>query len=222
MTIADNNITVFSGSNHFFNRHFTVVKKRHKNNVRNIPSSNGDSTKFTTKELLPYAAALAAYLIFVKTSNSIVNYPDLIAFLLYGVGFAIILTYQLLQLRKIIKSTDKPVERIIAAGLRVLIAAVFSIFVTGILLIPFNYYDIYASQGNPSKTVYCPLEGVVSHGHHTIYYDFDGSLHALSTVPRLLNEISSKGNYKEYELILTIRKAFLGSYIIEDWQLHKR
>jgi hypothetical protein len=177
-----------------------------KNSVKKNQSSNGDSTKFSLKELLPYAAALAAYFFFNKTSNEIVKYPDLIAYLLYAVSFAITLTYQLVLLRKIIKSFDKLVQKIIAVGLRVLIAAVFSVFISGILLIPFNYYDIYASRGNPSETVICPLEGLVASRSHTIYYDFGGSLHALTFTSgnSLMTAIYLKGNYKEYQLLLTV------------------
>jgi hypothetical protein len=224
MTITDKKIAVFSESIIFSTYNFVEVKRRHKNSVKKFQPSHGDSTNFTVKELLPYGAALAVYLIYLNTNNSIVKYPDLIAWLVYGVAFAITLAYQLILFRKIAKSIDKLVEKIIAVALRVLIAAVFSIFITGILLIPFNYYDIYASRGNPSETVICPLRGVVSSRNHSIYYDFGGSLHALTTTPgnSLMNEIYSKGNYKEYQLLLTVRKAFLGSYIIEDWQLDKR
>ncbi len=126
-------------------------------------------------------------------------------------------------LRKIIKPIDKLVEKIIAAAFRVLTAAVFSIFITGILLIPFNYYDIYASQGNPDKAVICPIRGSSdSRRQYKIYYDFNGNLHTLSVTSSLMHQLYSKENYKNYQLILTVRKAFLGSYIIEDWQLDKR
>jgi hypothetical protein len=37
-----------------------------------------------------------------------------------------------------------------------------------------------------------------------------------------LNEIYLKGNYRDYQLGLTVKKALFGSYSLEDWWLVKR
>ena len=117
-------------------------------------------------------------------------------------------------------AADDMIGKIVAVSIRVLSAAIFSWFVTGILLIPFNYYDIHAAQDNPSEIVYCPVTGLVEDARKScVYYEFSGSTHivyGVSGSSKLMREIYLKGNYKEYQLRLTMKKALFGSYFLED------
>jgi hypothetical protein len=39
---------------------------------------------------------------------------------------------------------------------------------------------------------------------------------------QLMNENYAKGNYEKYQLVITVKKALFGSYVLEDWDLKKR
>jgi hypothetical protein len=122
-------------------------------------------------------------------------------------------------------AADNTIGKVVAVSIRIISAVIFSWFVTGILLIPFNYYDIHAAEGNSSDIIYCPVTGLVADGRkNCVYYKFSGSTHILYGTPgsTLINEINAKGNYEEYRLRLTVKKALFGSYIIEEWDLDKR
>jgi hypothetical protein len=194
-----------------------------KNSVMNNQRSKKDSTALSSKELFIFGGALAVYLFYRRSLNRIINYPDSILYLLGGIIFVIIFLYSLPKLRNEMNSVDNLPGKVVAVAIRVLSAAIFSWFVTGILLIPFNYYDIHAAQGNSSEAIYCPVTGLTANAKdNSIIYEFGGSSHILYGSSTLMNEIYSKGNYKEYQLRLTVKKALFGSYFLEDWDLYKR
>jgi hypothetical protein len=195
------------------NKH-TVKKHQH-------PKRN--STALSRKELFLYGGALAVYLFYQRSLNTIINYPNIILCVPVGIIFVIIFLYRLPRLRKEINAAGSVFGKIIAVSVRVLSAAIFSWFITGILLIPFNYYDIHAAQRNYSETFYCPITGLIADARkNCVYYEFSGSSHIVYGYSKLLNEIYLKGNYREYQLGLTVKKALFGSYSLEDWWLVKR
>ncbi len=197
--------------------------KAHRKSGNLHPSSKGKSTNLSRKELFIFGGALAIYIFFRKSLNSIINYPNILLYVASGIMFVIIFLYGLPKLRNEMNSVDNLPGKVVAVSIRILSAAIFSWFVTGILLIPFNYYDIHAAQGNSSEAIYCPVTGLTANAKdNSIIYEFGGSSHILYGSSKLMNEIYSKGNYKEYQLRLTVKKALFGSYFLEDWDLEKR
>jgi hypothetical protein len=200
-----------------------VVKSRGQIiNSKESPSASA-SPGLSKSEIFILGGAVVAYLFFVKTLNVIINYPMIVGYLVGASVFIIIFVY---KVSSFVAKTIRTGSLLRGAGevfLRVLRSAVCAWFVSGIILIPFNYYNIYVAQNNPAIIVHLPITGVVANAKsHKIYYEFNGKMGLLNGKDDLMNEIYDKGNYMDYSLVVIIHAALFDSYFIEDWYIQKK
>ena len=93
--------------------------------------------------------------------------------------------------------------------------------IAGIILIPFNYYNIYKSQANDSKTMKCEIEKVNTKGKSYLYFKVDNKTNLINGYIRNMKDINNS-NANKYWLILKTRPGLLGTYIVENWDIEHK
>jgi hypothetical protein len=191
---------------------------------KNLISSNAskNSNKLDAKTILILGGALGVYFFYMKTLDKIINYPYVILYVICIVVFTILFLYELKTLVAVFKPQKILFESILEVLLYIIRISVFSWFISGILLIPFNYYNIYVSESNSRETLYLPIKSVYSRPrNNVIYYEFRGKTKILYGKIKIMDEIFNNKNYKDYQLIMRVHAALFNSYVIEGWDIEK-
>ena len=179
------------------------------------------SKQINKKKLLLLVAMLVVYFFFMKSKDEIINYPKYINYSLFLLLFTTGFIYQLKCLKNTIVTKTKSLERILIIFLYVCKVLCLSWFITGICLIPFNYYNIYKSKKNTSEIIYCDIIGVSTYSkNRSVFYTFEGKTNILYGYIPIMEHM--KEEYSNFQLIAHVRKGFLNTYILEDWNIKKK
>lgn len=184
---------------------------------------NHESNKLSKFDLILLCGVLVIYFFFVKTSNEIIDYPLLFPFCIGSVIFVVAFLFKIKDFAREVQSRVNLIDKSVMVALRMLSSAVMSCFFAGILLIPFNYYNINVSRSNPTETIVAPIESVYAHGgNDVVYYRFKGKIRALHGKVPIMNEIFERKDFSNYDLYLEVRKGLLSTYVLEYWNIVKR
>jgi hypothetical protein len=95
-----------------------------------------------------------------------------------------------------------------------------------IILIPFNYYERHIAQDSAPQTLICGLDEFVSrYGHQEIAYTCDGRENILYCTGLSIEDslATQPVQYlKSHQLIITARRALMGSYVIDEFHIAGR
>jgi len=180
----------------------------------------GTKNKLSKRQYALFVAVLIIYTFFDNSYDSILNYPDT---LLFGSGVAIFISIMLYKIKTFINDIwrDGAIVKVFAIFLRCLTAVIFSWFLTGILLIPLNYYIIHTAKYSAAYTMDLKINGLGTRKRtRKIFYEFNGSGRTVYANAKTIDWISK--NYNDYRLRVTIRKASLGTLVIENWEIVKK
>lgn len=179
--------------------------------------------KITGKQLIIFAIALVAYFFFMKSKSQIINYPNFIYYILFLtlITIWIILKYREWSVSLLKLSTFK--QRLIFFSVELIKLMVIFWFLAGIILVPFNYYNIYTAKKNKLNTVYCEITGISTYSQNrSIFYIFNGRTNTMYGYNELMDEIKDDAKYKNYYFVANVREGILDSYIIETWSIQKK
>lgn len=173
--------------------------------------------------ILLIGGGLIIYFLYMRTSNQIINSPK---WLFYSCA-TLVFTVTIIFGFRVIKSNyfllkqhrDKYIYILMIFFQKIILTW----FLTGIVIVPFNYYNIYISQKSPLEIVYCDIEGLVSRARNSkIYYVFNDKQYVLYGHNKLMDEIYEKKNYKDYKLTIKLRRGLFNSYTLDDWEILNR
>lgn len=162
------------------------------------------------------------YLPFLKSKNSIVNYPSWLCYSLFAFITALLLILRRKNLwSQLLTVKDFPSGS--ALTVRILTVLIFSWFVAGTILTPFNYYDIYIARQNYVEYVDCKITKVSTYSRdRKLFYEFRNQTNVLYTYKPIMEEIRKNEQYEAYVLSAKVRSGLLGSYLLEDWEIKKK
>ena len=176
--------------------------------------------KLSKRQYFLFAVGLIIYIFFLRSYDKILNYPN---WLLFGLGGTIFISFLFYKIKTFINSIrkDPPLAKIFAIFIRCMAAVIFSWFLTGILLIPMNYYILNSAKNTASYTMDLKITGLVTKGRtKKIFYEFNGSGRTFYSSAKIIAEISK--NYDAYQLRVTVRRAALETLVIENWEFVKK
>lgn len=178
--------------------------------------------RLSKKELLLAFGVLFIYLFYISSKDRIVNYPP------YLTTFSLIVTF----LAIIIIERKKPDAlihsiknrfHIFDIALIFVARSILAWFISCILLIPFNYYNISVAKKNDLEYVDCLVKGGAKYSRdRRIFYEFNGELNSTFANKPIMEELRKSRNYDDYVFIAAIRKGLFGSYYLEDWDIKRR
>ena len=176
--------------------------------------------RLSKRQYFLFAVALITYIFFEKSYNRILNYPNRLLFGLGGIFFISIFLYKITRFKNSIWK-DEPLVKIFAILIRCLSAVIFSWFLTGILFIPLNYYIIDTAKNTAAYTLDLKITGLgTKRGTQKIFYEFNSSGRTVYLSAQIIGGIYK--SYDNYRLRVTVRKAILGTLVIEDWDIVRK
>ena len=184
--------------------------------------SKNKGEKFNPATLLIVAGFLLAYFFYMKTKDVIINYPTYLNYILFStiVGSLFFFHYNKFKIEiSKIKGNDLYLYIALNLGKNLIIAW----FLAGIILIPFNYYNIHTAKENSLEIINCEIEGVSTYSkNRKVFFSLNERTNVIYDFKPIMEDIKDNGKFKDYYFVAELRKGFLGSYILEDWDIQKK
>lgn len=176
-------------------------------------------SKLTIIDWVKLIGFVLVYFFFIKSKDIIINYPYLLLFSVFAIVLVISTVVQLKKIRKEYTKIERE-DHYLFLGIKILKIVVIAYFVSGIILIPFNYYTIYNSKKNISILEKCEITGISTYSkNRTIFYKFKGKENALYGFKPIMETIKENNKFKEYYFVAKVKKGFLDTYILENWDI---
>jgi magnesium-transporting ATPase (P-type) len=180
------------------------------------------ATTLKPKELLLLLGALFVYFFFLKSKAMLLNYPSWLNFSFF---FSILITACLVKRKYFLElppENDK-IDKLIYWGFSIIKVSIFSWFLTGVILIPFNYYIIHTAKDQHLEGVKCEVIGVSTLSRNTtISYKLYNVTNVTYGYNPIMERMKAGANYKNYYFIAYTRKGLLNSYVLEKWEIQRK
>lgn len=177
----------------------------------------------TVKEWIAVVGALFIYFFYAKSKDVILNYPNWLLYIMIILTSAIIAIFTFRdQKAKYLNEVEKKDRGwFIAFGVVKLIVVAY--FISGMLLIPFNYYTIHSSKEAPLTYEKCEIVKITTETQNRkIFYRFRGKVNILYAYKPIMEELKNNGEYKEYFFVAGVREGNLNTYILESWDIERK
>jgi hypothetical protein len=167
--------------------------------------------KFTKKEWFYLVLTTIMYWLYLKTLNEILNYN----FIYYCIIFSsIFIIGVLLEMKDKILSFSFCFEKLLKNF-------VFSFIISGVILVPLNYYIIDFSKRNPVMYKSFDIVSVsTSKARGQLRFEFMSKIKVLYSYDKILYDIKKHPN--KFKLSIKMRKSILNTYVIDDWKIEYR
>lgn len=180
---------------------------------------NKVKSKLTVIDWFKLIGFVLIYFFFIKSKDIIINYPYWLLFTVFAI---VLLSCTILQLKKILKEYSKieKKDKYLFLGINILKIAVIAYFVSGIILIPFNYYNIYNSKKHTSILEKCEITGISTYSkNRTIFYKFKGKINVQYGYKPIMETIKENNKFEEYNFEAQVKEGFFGTYILDSWDI---
>ncbi len=175
------------------------------------------------KYLLIFGIIIVLFLIFLKTKQDTLNYPMNLYYLLI---FCLSLIIIILKVKKYLSEIvliKSYLDKFLFTGLNLFIVSTVSFFLAGIVLIPFNLFNIKFSKKNEIKIINCDLTGLTyKSGNSTIFYKYDNKTFVMHSSKKIMPEIYIDKDFDNYQIVFSVKKALLNTYIINDFNIIRK
>lgn len=173
--------------------------------------------------VLKFVIILILFWFYLKTKEVIIGYPEYLFDILILIIFIIFL---LINSRKTISEFKKirdKIDRGLFIIFDVLKSVIISVFLSGILLIPFNLFNRNYSRKSSIEIIKCEITGLSDYSKNSsFYYEYKGKESIIYAHRKIMSDIYINKNHKDYLFVAEVRKGLLDTYLIENWDIvHK-
>jgi hypothetical protein len=196
-----------------------------------ITRTDKSSKLFVIRDYVVLGVIVLCIVFRKDTSTDTINYPD---YIIYCTAAAIVLAVIITRFRKFEAkyiSLKRLADRLFYAAVCLVITAVGALTLAYMTLIPFNYYNVHVATQNNADTVRCNIDSAVI-GLHTsdgltpniIYYHFQNRPNIIENTSqtKLIATMHALHAESMYNLKLTVHRALLGSYWLQDWKIENK
>lgn len=180
---------------------------------------NKINNKLTIIDWSKLIGFVLVYFFFIKSKDVIINYPYWLLFTAFAIVLFIIAILQYREIQKEYSKTekeDKPLF-LVVNGLKI---AVIAYFISGIFLIPFNYYTIYNSKENALSSEKYEITGISTYSkNRSIFYNFKGKTNVVNGFKPIMEDIKDDGKFENYYFAAEVRRGVCNTYILEGWDI---
>lgn len=196
--------------------------KDKRNSERTEIKSKNKREKYNGATLLIVAGTLLGYFFYMKTKSVIMNYPNYLYYILFFI-IAVLLFILHYSNFKIIVSKIKRCDLYLYVALNLGKNFIIAWFLAGIMLIPFNYYNIHTAKENSIEIINCEIKGISTYSQHrNVFFVLNERTNVIYGFKPIMEEIKDNGKFNNYYFIAEFRKGLLGSYILESWDIQKK
>jgi len=191
--------------------------------MKNNPNLNKNSKKEKDKYLITQLGiGIVIWYFFNRSFKETINYPIQYLYWIILVVFIITLIFRSKRIKsEFLEQKDYFLGKVVSLGINIVFTAIVAWLVAGIILIPFNYYNIYNAQANDSQTLKCDIEKINTKGKSYVYFKVDNKTNLINGYIPVMNDIKND-NVSKYWLILKTRPGLLGTYIVENWDIEHK
>lgn len=155
----------------------------------------------------------------LKNASYIINESPLFTILPGILIFSILLFY---DLKKTLQANKNGlVKKISVVGLKFLKNLfVAYILVQSLILMPFDFFNFRKSQGNVEFVENCDIMRISSRKGRSraIYFKYEDKIHIIRS-RKTLGEVWDTKEYKNYSLLISVKKGLFKTLIIQDWEV---
>jgi len=187
-----------------------------------------DSNKLSWRDYLLIAGIIAVFYFFDNDHQDILNYPD---YLMYWLVAAIAIALVVTRFRKFEKkymAFQTTGDRLFYSLISLIGCGAGAWVAAGILLSPFNYYDVHVARQNPLDSITCNIDSTTISEKNpdetqtsTIYYhayDKPGKIETHDYL-KALAYMHVLHSYGQYRLMLGVHKGVLNTWWLDKWSL---
>lgn len=181
-----------------------------------------ENNKLTTGDWIKLAVFFVVYFFFIKSKDSIINYPYWLLLAVFAIVLIISAIFQSRKIREDYSKIEKR-DKLLFLGINTIKIAVIAYFVSGILLIPFNYYTIYNSKKNNLSVENCEITGLSTYSkNRSIFYKFKGKTNVINGFKPIMESIKDNGKFENYYFVVEVRKSICNTYVLENWSIKEK
>ena len=177
------------------------------------------NNKLTIVDWIKLIGFVLVYFFFIKSKDIIINYPYWLLFTAFAIVLFIIAILQYREIQKEYSKTEKE-DKLLFLVINSLKIAVIAYFVSGIILIPFNYYTIYNSKENALSSEKCEITGISTYSkNRSIFFNFKGKTNVVNGFKPIMEDIKDDGKFENYYFAAEVRWGVCNTYILESWDI---
>jgi hypothetical protein len=181
--------------------------------------SKKTSSKLTIQDWIKLMGFVLIYFFYIKSKDRIINYPSWLLVTVFGIVLVVCIILQYRKIQEHYSKIEKK-NKFLFFGINILQIAVIAYFVSGIILIPFNYYAIYSSKTNTLTVENCEIRGISTYSkNRTIFYKFKGKTNVVNGFKPIMEIIKDNGKFKKYYFAAEVKKSICNTYILEGWDI---
>jgi len=182
---------------------------------------NKETNKLGKLELFIFAFAVVIYFFYIKSLDKIINYPREVLYSTFFCSFSIILLIYFNKILSEFKNTSKDwLNNLLLISSYFIQIAIISWLFTGILLIPFNYYNIHVAKEGKTINKSVEIKKLVARARNNcIFFKYDGRMNVVYGHKPIMNDIYNKQDTNKYYLVLDMNEGLLGSYVLNKWDI---
>ena len=170
----------------------------------------------SNKTIILLILMIVLYFFYMKSKDLILNFPSWIYYTIFIISVIVLLTN---FYTKQIKNKNFDRFQILT---NVIQRIILSWFISGIILIPFNYFLIFSVKNNNSLSKKCEIINVSTYTkNRCIFYKLDNQTNVLYGYIPIMEEINENKKFENYNLILRVKKGLFNTYLMEDWNIIK-
>lgn len=177
------------------------------------------NTKLTIIDWSKLIGFVLVYFFFIKSKDVIINYPYWLLFTAFAIILVIVAIWQYRTIQKEYSKIEKE-DKLLFLVINSLKIGVIAYFVSGIILIPFNYYTIYNSKESPVSSEKCEITGISTYSkNRSIFYNFKGKTNVVNGFKPIMEDIKDDGKFENYYFAAEVRRGVCNTYILESWDI---
>jgi hypothetical protein len=180
------------------------------------------NNKLTIIDWIKLIGFVLIYFFYIKSKDRIINYPFWLLVTVFGIVLVVCIILQYRKIQENYSKTEKK-DKFLFFGINIIQIAVIAYFVSGIILIPFNYYAIYSSKTNTLTVENCEITGISNYSkNRTIFYKFKGKTNVVNGFKPIMEIIKDNGKFRKYYFAAEVKKSICNTYILESWDIVKK
>jgi len=177
------------------------------------------NNKLTIVDWIKLIGFVLVYFFFIKSKDIIINYPYWLLFTAFAIVLVIVVILQYRTIQKEYSKIEKE-DKLLFLVINSLKIAVIAYFVSGIILIPFNYYTIYNSKENALSSEKCEITGISTYSkNRSIFFNFKGKTNVVNGFKPIMEDIKDDGKFENYYFAAEVRWGVCNTYILESWDI---
>lgn len=180
------------------------------------------NNKLTVIDWIKLIGFVVVYFFFIKSKDSIINYPYWVLLTVFAIVLIISAIFQSPKIREDYSKIEKR-DKLLFLGINTIKIAVIAYFISGIVLIPFNYYTIYNSKKNNLSVENCEITGLSTYSkNRSIFYKFKGKTNVINGFKPIMESIKDNGKFENYYFVVEVRKSICNTYVLQKWSIKEK